>query len=63
MDIEQEMINRVIERARDENLDNIQTVLRDFVHEGSGLESESMDYVMLFNIMQNFQFCGPKKNL
>lgn len=51
IDIEQEMINRVIERASDENLDNIQTMLRDFVHEGSGLENESVDYVMLFNIL------------
>lgn len=51
IDIDQEMINRVIEKAYDENLDNIQTMLRDFVHEGSGLEAESVDYVMLFNIL------------
>lgn len=51
IDIEQERINRVIERVHDENLDNIQTMLRDFVHKGSGLESESVDYVMLFNII------------
>ena len=51
LDIEREMINRVTERARDESLNNIQTMLRDFVHQGSGLESESADYAMLFNIL------------
>lgn len=51
IDIEQEMINRVIDRARDKNLNNIKTMLRDFVHKGSGLESESVDYIMLFNIL------------
>lgn len=51
IDIEQEMINRVIEKANNENLNNVKTMLRDFVHEGSGLENESIDYVMLFNIL------------
>lgn len=51
LDIEQKMINRVTERAYHENLNNIQTMLRDFVHQGSGLENESVDYVMLFNII------------
>lgn len=51
LDIEEEMISRVIERANEENLDNIQTMLRDFLHNGSGLENESIDYVMLFNIL------------
>ncbi len=51
IDIEQDMINRVIEKAYDEKLSNIQTILRDFVHEDSGLENESVDYVMLFNIL------------
>jgi ubiquinone/menaquinone biosynthesis C-methylase UbiE len=50
-DIEQEMITRVTERAHNEKLSNIQPILRDFVHQGSGLESESVDYVMLFNII------------
>lgn len=51
IDIEQEMINRVIERAHAENLDNIETMLRDFINEGSGLEDKNVDYVMLFNIL------------
>ncbi len=51
IDIELEMINRVTERANEEEVDNIQTMLRDFVHEGSGLPDESVSYVMLFNIL------------
>jgi ubiquinone/menaquinone biosynthesis C-methylase UbiE len=51
LDIEPEMINRVTARAQDENLNNIQPMLHDFVCESSGLEDESVDYVMLFNIL------------
>ncbi len=50
-DIEERMINRVAQKAREESLDNIEIMLRDFVKEGSGLEADSMDYVMLFNIL------------
>jgi len=50
-DIEEAMINRVAQKAGEENLDNIETMLRDFIHEGTGLEAESVDYVMLFNIL------------
>lgn len=45
------MIKRVSERANEENLINIKTIPRDFVHEGSGLQDKSVDYVMLFNIL------------
>lgn len=51
IDIEQGMIKRVLKRAHDENLDNIQTMHRDFIQKGSGLEVESVDYAMLFNIL------------
>ncbi|HET8687217.1 MAG TPA: class I SAM-dependent methyltransferase [Methanosarcina sp.] len=50
-DIEEAMINRVAQRAGEENLNNVETMLRDFIHEGSGLPAESVDYVMLFNIL------------
>lgn len=50
-DIEEAMVNRVAQRANRENLDNVETMLRDFIHEGSGLKAESVDYVMLFNIL------------
>lgn len=51
IDMEQEMINRVTERANEEKVDNIPPVLRDFVHEGSGLPDEGVNYVMLFHIL------------
>lgn len=51
IDIEEEMIKRVVERRNEGKLNNIKTMLRDFVHEGSGLEDKSVDYAMLFNIL------------
>ena len=45
------MIKRITERAAHEKLNNIKIILRDFIHEGSGLEDESVNYVMLFNIL------------
>jgi ubiquinone/menaquinone biosynthesis C-methylase UbiE len=51
IDIEEEMIKRVAERASEEKLNNIKIMLRDFVNEGSGLEDRSVDYAMLFNIL------------
>lgn len=51
IDIDEEMTKRVTERANEEKTNNIETMLRDFTHEGSGLEDESMDYAMLFNIL------------
>lgn len=51
IDIEEEMTKGVAERANEGKLNNIETVLRDFVHEGSGLEDKSVDYAMLFNIL------------
>lgn len=51
IDIEKEMVKRVTERAVSEKLQNIKTMLYDFVLEGSGLEDQSVDYVMLFNIL------------
>lgn len=51
IDIEEEMIKRVTERASNENLKNIKAMLCDFILEGSGLEDQSVDYAMLFNIL------------
>lgn len=50
-DIEPEMIAKVEEKAKAEGLSNIALALRDFVEEGTGLEVNSIDYVMLFNIL------------
>lgn len=51
LDIERDMILRTEEKAKELGLNNVLTILRDFVAEGSGLPGESMDYVMLFNIL------------
>ena len=51
LDIEPDMIRITSEEAKKNGLDNVQTVLRDFMGEGSGLPDGSVDYVMLFNIL------------
>lgn len=51
IDIEQEMVQATQARAASEGLANIQVTLRDFVAAGTGLGDESIDYVMLFNIL------------
>ncbi|MCL4467766.1 MAG: class I SAM-dependent methyltransferase [Deltaproteobacteria bacterium] len=51
IDIEPDLISMVEDKARKQHLNNINPVLRDFMADGSGLPDESMDYVMLFNIL------------
>lgn len=51
LDIEPEMIRLTGEEAKKHKLGNVETILRDFMAEGSGLEDGSMDYAMLFNIL------------
>ncbi|TYO96831.1 methyltransferase family protein [Geothermobacter ehrlichii] len=51
IDIDAEMIAVTTKEAQQANLDNLQTVLRDFMKEGTGLADGSIDYVMLFNIL------------
>ena len=51
IDIEPEMIEATKRKAEGNGLNNVETMLRDFVSDGSGLEEESVDYVMLFNIL------------
>ena len=50
-DIEPDMIRMTDEEAKKQGLSNIQSVLRDFMTEGSGLPDENVDYAMLFNIL------------
>jgi SAM-dependent methyltransferase len=50
-EIEPEMIAKVKEKARAGGLGNIVVTFRDFVEEATGLEANSIDYVMLFNIL------------
>jgi ubiquinone/menaquinone biosynthesis C-methylase UbiE len=51
LDIEPEMIRITDEEVKKQGLNNVQTILRDFMADGSGLPDESLDYVMLFNIL------------
>jgi len=51
IDIEADMVAVTDEKARKVGLDNVQTLLRDFVKEGTGLADRSADYVMLFTIL------------
>ncbi|RNI15833.1 class I SAM-dependent methyltransferase [Methanohalophilus sp. RSK] len=51
IDIEPEMIEITEQKAKVENLSNIESVLRDFVSDGSGLEDKSVDYIILSNIL------------
>ncbi len=50
-DIDEEMVSATKKEAEKEGLKNVHTILRDFMAEGTGLEAESVDYVMLFNIL------------
>lgn len=54
-DIEQEMIAYTKNKAIQEGLTNIEFFNRDIIDKGSGLEKESVDYVMLFNILHHDQ--------
>ena len=51
IDLEQSMLDITLKKANDEKLDNVVTVYRDFTIDGSSLVSESVDYVMIFNIL------------
>ena len=51
MDIEPDMVKGVRKRAELKGLGNVVVEIRDFVSKGSGLPDESVDYVMLFNIL------------
>lgn len=51
LDIEPDMIRMTEEEAKKHALSNVQTIMRDFMMEGSGLPNESVDYVMLLNIL------------
>ena len=51
IDIEQEMTAITESEADKHGLHNIKTILRDFITEGTGLGDDSVDYVMLFNIL------------
>lgn len=55
VDIDPKMTQTVKNRARRLRLVNVRAIVRDLLYEGSGLEDESVDYVMLFNILHSEQ--------
>jgi SAM-dependent methyltransferase len=50
-DIESEMIAHCEQCASQEGLRNVQFLVRDFLTDGTGLSPETVEYVMLFNIL------------
>ena len=50
-DIEPDMIELLGDKITAENVSNIKLIRKDFVTEGTGLNDNSVDYVMLFNIL------------
>ena len=51
IDIDPKMTEETERKIRENKLNNVEIILRDFVSNGSGLKDESVDYVMLFNIL------------
>lgn len=51
LDIENELINQVRENAHNQGIHNIELRCRDFVENGTGLEDNSVNHVMLYNIL------------
>jgi ubiquinone/menaquinone biosynthesis C-methylase UbiE len=51
LDIEPEMVESVREKADAEACDNIHVELRDFVADGTGLETGSQAHAMIFNLL------------
>lgn len=51
IDIETEMIELLRTKIDENGIKNIKLLQRDFIAEGTGLKDNSVDYVMLFNIL------------
>lgn len=51
IDIERQMLQSAAARAEAAGVTNIEFILHDFVHDGTGLGDGSVDYAMLFNIL------------
>ena len=52
-DIEEEMIQSLNQKIRNQQIDNIQLEKRDILAHTTGLPENSIDYVMLFNILHH----------
>ncbi len=53
LDIEPEMVERTLERARGAGLTNVEGAVRDFAVDGTGRPDGEAGYVMLFNILHH----------
>lgn len=53
LDIEPGMVDMVIGRGQSAGSSNIVGMVRDFIEHGAGLPDNSVDYVMLFNILHD----------
>ena len=53
IDMEPNMIDGLQHKTDQLNIKNVDLYLRDFIAEGSGLPDNSIDYVMLFNILHH----------
>lgn len=51
IDVDAEMTGFTRKEAQNNNLNNVETITRDFIVEGTGLKDASVDYAMLFNIL------------
>jgi SAM-dependent methyltransferase len=51
LDIEEDMITAVQQKASEAGLRNVLAIQRDFLAEGTGLPDRSCEYAMLFNIL------------
>lgn len=52
-DIEEEMIENLNQKIRNQQIDNIRLEKRDILAQSTGLPENSIDYVMLFNILHH----------
>lgn len=52
-DIEAEMIKTVNKKAKESNLTNIQVICKDILQKTTGIPDNTVDYVMLFNILHH----------
>jgi ubiquinone/menaquinone biosynthesis C-methylase UbiE len=50
-EIEPELIKILEKKAKQLKVNNVKTILRDFISDSSGLNDSSIDFVMLFNIL------------
>ena len=53
IDVDPQMVRIVEEKSARFGLTNVRPIIRDLLHDGSGLKDGSVDYVMLFNILHS----------